>query len=116
MLGLTLRIRLKFSGYCMEAVIESVVRPQIVLQHNLLHSEIEKTMKLNPHKPDIAVQAQRQNLDWSIKSYANPLQQFQADTWVQLLSFPAPSALTKHCYSVRSQSLKRGFPIMVKQC
>jgi hypothetical protein len=46
-------------------------------------------MKINPHKPDIAVQPQRQNLDWSIKSYVNPLQQFQADTWVQLLELPS---------------------------
>jgi len=41
-------------------------------------------MKLNPRKPDITVQPQSQNLDWSIKSYVNPPQQFQADTWVHL--------------------------------
>ena len=47
-------------------------------------------MQLNSHKPDIAVQPQRQNLDWSIKSYVNSSQQkFQADTWVQLLELPS---------------------------
>lgn len=47
-------------------------------------------MKLNSPKPDITVQPQRQNLDWSIKPYLKPLQQeFQPDTWVQLLEIPS---------------------------
>lgn len=50
-----------------------------------------KTMKLNPHKPDIALQPQSQNLNWSNKSYVNqPQQEFQADTWVHLLELPSP--------------------------
>lgn len=47
-------------------------------------------MKLDSYKPDTAVQPQRQNLDWSIKPYLNlSSQEFQADTWVQLLELPS---------------------------
>ena len=47
-------------------------------------------MKLSSHKPDIAVQPRRQNLDWTIKPDVNPSQQeFQGDTWVHLLELPS---------------------------
>lgn len=47
-------------------------------------------MTLNSYKQDISIQPRKQNLDWSIKSYVNPTQQeFQADTWVQLLELPS---------------------------
>lgn len=47
-------------------------------------------MKLDSHKSDIA-QTQKQNLDWLAKPYFNlsSSQEFQADTWVQLLELPS---------------------------
>lgn len=48
-------------------------------------------MQLNSYKPDIAVQPKSENLDWLIKSYgARSKQEFQPDTWVQLLELPSP--------------------------
>ena len=45
---------------------------------------------INSFKPDIGFQPRRQNLNWSIKFYPDSLQQeFQADTWVQLLELPS---------------------------
>jgi hypothetical protein len=47
-------------------------------------------MKLNSHKPDIAVQPLWQNLDWLNKSCLKPSpSEFQADTWVHLLELPS---------------------------
>ena len=47
-------------------------------------------MQLNSYKPDFGIRPQRQNLDWSNKSYVNLSQQeFQADTWVHLLELPS---------------------------
>lgn len=47
-------------------------------------------MKLDSYKLDIAVQPQRQNLDWSTKPYFNlSSQEFQDDTWVHLLELPS---------------------------
>lgn len=47
-------------------------------------------MRLNSYKPNITVQPQRQNLDWSNKPHLKPLrQEFQSDTWVHLLELPS---------------------------
>lgn len=49
-----------------------------------------KTMKLDSYKPDFGIRLQRQNLDWSFKPDFNQSQQeFQADSWVQLLELPS---------------------------
>jgi len=49
-----------------------------------------KIMKVNFHKPDIAVQQRTPNLDWSNKFYYTSSQQeFEPDKWVQLLQLPS---------------------------
>lgn len=43
-------------------------------------------MILNSHKPDVAVRLPKQNLAWASQAELNsPQQEFQANTWVQLL-------------------------------
>jgi len=74
-------------------------------------------MKLNPHKPDIAVQAQRQNLDWSIKSYVNHCSNSRL---ILGYNFGASSTFSFDealllCQISESEWVG-GFPIMVKQC
>lgn len=47
-------------------------------------------MKFNSYKPDVAIQPQRQNLNWPTKPYLNlPDQEFQAGAWVHLLELPS---------------------------
>jgi len=48
-------------------------------------------MKINTQRPDCAVPAVRQNLDWLSKAYSkNSVQQCQPSVWVRLLELPNP--------------------------
>lgn len=48
-------------------------------------------MKINTQRPDCAVPAVRQNLDWLSKAYSkNSVQQCQPSVWVHLLELPSP--------------------------
>ena len=47
-------------------------------------------MQVNSYKPDFGIRDQRQNLDWTNKSYVNLSQpEFQPGTWVHLLELPS---------------------------
>ncbi len=47
-------------------------------------------MQANSYKPDFGIRDQRQNLDWTNKSYVNLSQpEFQPGTWVHLLELPS---------------------------
>ena len=46
-------------------------------------------MKLNAHKPDFAIQARTQNLEWLSKSDTESSQN-EASSWVHLLELPSP--------------------------
>ena len=48
-------------------------------------------MKLNSDRPDFAMSARKQNLDWLSKCYAKELvQESLTSTWVHLLELPSP--------------------------
>ncbi|MBH8577418.1 hypothetical protein I8752_31505 [Nostocaceae cyanobacterium CENA369] len=47
-------------------------------------------MKLDSDKPDFAISARKQNLDWLSKCYAKEsVQDFLISTWVELLELPS---------------------------
>ena len=48
-------------------------------------------MKIDSDRPDFAMSARKQNLDWLNKCYDKDLVQgFLVSTWVQLLELPSP--------------------------